>query len=167
MAVWLNLVLDAAPVLGKLLPSLMVLVSFLDPPLCRGFFFFSVAILSDVLSVPTHGTLLLPTTLFVVMIIDLLEDSLGADRSRVLLFSTCPLGINTMCTMSDCVLDSTLSYNRLLGPSQVSNRRLFNNDVFQNKTTSPWAIYHCVSLVSVLLSMMIKQRKDKIKTLSL
>ena len=70
MAVWFNLVFDAAPALGKLLPSLMVLVSFLDPPLCRGFFFFSVAILLDVLSAPTHGTLLLLTTLFVVMIID-------------------------------------------------------------------------------------------------
>ena len=70
MAIWFNLVFDAAPVLGKLMPSLMVLVSFLDPPLCRGWFFFAAAKLLDVLLAPTHGTLLLPTTLFVVMIID-------------------------------------------------------------------------------------------------
>ena len=35
------------------------------------------------------------------------------------------------------VLDSTYYYNCLLGPSQVSNRRCFNNDEFTNKTTSP------------------------------
>ena len=156
MAVWFNLVFDAAPVLGKLMPSLMVLVSFLDPPLCLGCFFFSVAILLDVLSAPTHGTLLLPTTLFVVMIIDLLEDSLGTDRSQVLLFSTCPLGINTMCTMSDCVLDSTLSYNRLLGPSQVSNRLLFNNDEFTNKTTSPLGDAPLCAARTVLFGRLIK-----------
>ena len=34
---------------------------------------------------PTQGTIIFPTTLFVVMIIDLLEDSLVAERSRVLL----------------------------------------------------------------------------------
>ena len=69
MTVWFNLVFDTAPVLGKLMPSLMVLVSFLDSPLCRGCFF-SVAILLGVFSAPTHGTLLLRTTLLVVMITD-------------------------------------------------------------------------------------------------
>ena len=69
MAVWLNLVFDTAPVLGKLLPSLMVLVSFLDPPLCRGVLV--AAMLLESLLAPTHGTVYSPTTLFVVMIIEL------------------------------------------------------------------------------------------------
>ena len=149
MAVWLSLVFDAAPVLGKLLPSLMVLVSFLDPPLCRGVLV--AAMLLESLLAPTHGTVYSPTTLSVVMIIDLLEDSLVAERSRVilLLFSTCPLGINTMCTMSDCVLDSTIFAIACLvavhSRSQVSNRRLFKNDGITNKTTSPWAVPLCAA----------------------
>ena len=70
--------------------------------------------LLESLLAPTQGTVFSPTTFFVVMIIDLLEDSLVAERSRVL-FSTFPLGINTMCTMSDCVLDS--NFVQLLKPT--------------------------------------------------
>ena len=69
MTIWFNLVFDPVSVLGKLMPSIMVLVTLLDSPLCRGCSFFSVAVLLDVLSAPTHGTLLLLTTLLVVMII--------------------------------------------------------------------------------------------------
>ena len=69
-AVWLNLVLDAAPVLGKLLPSLMVLISFLDPPLCRGVLV--AAILLESLLTPTQGTMFSSTTFFLVMIVNLL-----------------------------------------------------------------------------------------------
>ena len=72
MAVWLNLVLVSAPVLGKLsLLSLMVLLLFfLDPPLCRGVLV--AAMLLELSLAPTHGTVFSPTTFFVVMIIDLL-----------------------------------------------------------------------------------------------
>ena len=162
MAVWLNLVFDAAPVLGKLLPSLMVLVSFLDPPLCRGVLV--AAMLLESLLAPTHGTVYSPTTLSVVMIIDLLEDSLVTERSRVLLllFSTCPLGINTMCAMNDCVLDSTIFAIACLVAVHLRSKsqtdcclKMMDSQI---KLQVP-GLCHCVPLVTVLFAIV-----DKTKT---